>query len=429
MADVFTSHFSSTRLRKMSEQTIWRNARIATLHERDGDPWGVIDDAAIVTDRGRIVWFGNREALPQPLTVGANEVDLKRALITPALIDCHTHLVYAGNRAREFEMRLDGATYEQIARAGGGIRSTVDATRAATDEALFALARTRALALMREGVATIEIKSGYGLTEHDEARSLAVARRVGAELGIDVQTTFLGAHALPAEFADRSDEYIEAVCDWLPRLHARGLVDAVDAFCENIGFTPTQTRRVFEAAKRLGLPVKLHAEQLSDQSGAQLAAEFGARSCDHLEYLGEAGADAMAYAGTVAVLLPTAFYFLRETKLPPIAMLREKKIPIALATDHNPGSSPTLSPLLVMNMACTLFRMTPLECWHGFTTNAAAALGMPAGSAMLSRDGAATFAIWNMAHPRELCYRIGGDSPLLDLVVRGESKFNREIGA
>jgi imidazolonepropionase len=397
---------------------IWSNTRVATLNDRSGDPWGIIEDAAIVTEGDRIVWLGARDALPDVYAAAVTAYDLRGALITPALIDCHTHLVYAGDRAHEFEMRLNGATYEEIARAGGGIRSTVAATRAASDDGLFALACSRARSLMREGVATIEIKSGYGLTERDEARSLAVARRVGAELGIDVRTTFLGAHAVPAEFANRSDDYIEEVCDWLPRLQKRGLVDAVDAFCENIGFSATQTRRLFETAKHLGLPVKLHAEQLSDQSGAALASEFGALSCDHLEYLSEAGATAMAHAGTTAVLLPGAFYFLRETKLPPIALLREKQIPIALATDHNPGSSPTLSPLLVMNMASTLFHMTPLEAWRGFTVNAARALGLPENRATLSPGSSATFAIWNAEHPRELVYRFG-HSPLRSLITCG----------
>ncbi|MGL5002702.1 MAG: imidazolonepropionase, partial [Casimicrobium sp.] len=302
---------------------IWLNARVATLLDRNGDPWGMVDDAAVVTEGNRVAWVGAIDALPKTYRAIRETQDLGGALVTPALIDCHTHLVYAGDRAREFEMRLNGATYEDIARAGGGIRSTVAATRAASDDELFALALDRAQTLMREGVATIEIKSGYGLTEHDEARSLEVARRVGETLGIEVRTTFLGAHALPAEYTNRQDEYVDAVCDWLPRLQARGLVDAVDAFCENIGVTGAQTRRVFETAKRLGLPVKLHAEQLSNQGGAQLASEFGALSCDHLEYLSDEGIAAMAKAGTVAVMLPTAFYFLREKQLPPIQKLRE----------------------------------------------------------------------------------------------------------
>jgi imidazolonepropionase len=404
------------------KSVIWQNARLATLRDNAGDPWGLIEDAAIVTTDDRIAWAGARAAMPREHRLSEAVCDLGGALVTPALIDCHTHLVYAGDRAREFEMRLNGATYEEIARAGGGIRSTVAATRAASDYELSTLALSRARALVREGVATIEIKSGYGLTEHDEARSLEVARRVGRTLGVDVKTTFLGAHALPPEFADRADDYIDAVCEWLPRLKARGLVDAVDAFCENIGFTATQTRRIFDTAKRLGLPVKLHAEQLSDQRGTQLASEFGALSCDHLEYLSDEGIAAMAKAGTVAVMLPAALYFLREKQLPPIQKLRDAGVPLALATDHNPGSSPILSPMLVMNMACTLFRMTPIEAWRGFTINAAKALGIPEHEITLSSSATATFAVWNIDHPRELCYRIGGVSPLKQLLLRGETK-------
>ncbi len=407
--------------------TLWRNAQIATLLPKDGDEWGIVNHAALAATSGRIEWIGSLNAMPPHIrSKVSNEVDLGGALVTPALVDCHTHLVYAGERAREFEMRLGGATYEEIARAGGGIRSTVAATRAASDDELLALALDRARTLVREGVAVIEIKSGYGLTEHDEARSLDAARRVGITLGIDVRTTFLGAHALPAEFTNRSDDYIDAVCNWLPRLHARGLVDAVDVFCENVGFTAAQTRRVFDAARRLGLPVKLHAEQLSDQGGAALAAEFGALSCDHLEYLSDAGIAAMAKAQTVAVMLPAAFYFLREKQLPPIQKLRDAGIALALATDHNPGSSPTLSPALVMNMACTLFRMTPLEAWRGFTANAARALGMPHNAGCLAEGCEATFAIWAMDHPRDLCYLMGGSPPLACLVVRGEAKVEMQ---
>ncbi len=307
-----------------------------------------------------IAWVGADGDLPASLRVD-EEIDLGGALVTPGLVDCHTHLVYAGQRAGEFEQRLEGASYEDIARAGGGIRSTVAATRAASDEALFAAARERALALMAEGVTTLEIKSGYGLSAEHEARCLRVARRLGRALPVSVRTTCLSAHALPPEFAGRADDYIDAVCAWLPALHAEGLVDAVDAFCERIAFSVAQTRRVFAAARALGLPVKLHAEQLSDSGGAALAAEFGALSCDHLEYLGAAGVRAMAAAGSVAVLLPGAYYFLRETKEPPVAALREAGVPIAIATDHNPGSSPTLSPLLMLSMACTLFRLTPEE--------------------------------------------------------------------
>jgi imidazolonepropionase len=403
----------------MSDLTLWRNLRIATLTPRDGDPWGIIDDAAMVTRAGTIEWFGPQRTMPAEFNAASAEIDLDGGLATPALIDCHTHLVYAGNRAHEFELRLNGTSYEDIARAGGGIRSTVNATRAASDEALFTLARERALSLMGEGVATIEVKSGYGLTERDEARSLRVARGLGEALGITIRTTYLAAHALPDEFAHRSDDYIHAVCEWMPRLHAEGLIDAVDVFCERIGFTREQTRRVFECAQSLGLAVKLHAEQLSDLGGAKLASEYQALSCDHLEYLSDEGITAMANAGVVAVLLPGAFYFLRETKMPPIDKLRAAGVPIALATDHNPGSSPTLSPLLMMNMACTLFRMTPLEAWHGFTTNSALALGLSDTHGALKIGRSASFAVWNADHPRDLVYRFG-HSPLKRLVVNGQ---------
>jgi len=403
---------------KMSMLTLWRNANIATF--AGAAAYGWTPDACLVTDGAQVRWVGASCDLPREFAVtDATERDLGGACVTPGLIDCHTHLVYAGNRAREFELRLTGATYEEIARAGGGIRSTVAATRAASDEQLLEHAVGRARALMREGVTAIEIKSGYGLSEADEARSLHAARRVGDTLGLTVRTTFLGAHAVPPEFEGRNDNYVDAVCDWLPRLHASGLVDAVDAFCERIGFTPTQTRRVFECARSLGLPVKLHAEQLSDQHGAVLAAEFAALSCDHLEYVGADGIDAMALAGTVAVLLPGAYYFLRETQLPPVAALREAGVPMALATDHNPGSSPTLSPLLMMNMACTLFRMTPEEAWRGFTVNAARALGLGEAYGVLAVGSRADFAVWDAEHPRDLVYRFG-HQPLRQLVVGGK---------
>ena len=319
--------------------TLWRNARLATLAGVSG--WGLVESGALLVDGATIVFAGAEADRVERSVVDA-EVDLGGALVTPGLVDCHTHLVYGGQRADEFEQRLEGASYEDIARAGGGIRSTVFATRAASDETLFASARERARALMAEGVTTLEIKSGYGLSVEHEARCLGVARRLGRELALTVRTTCLSAHALPPEFAGRADDYIDAVCAWLPTLHEAGLVDAVDAFCERIAFSVAQTRRVFEAARALGLPVKLHAEQLSDSGGAALAAEFGALSCEHLEHLGADGVRAMARAGTVAVLLPGAYYFLRETQAPPVAALRTAGVPIAIATDHNPGSSPTL---------------------------------------------------------------------------------------
>ena len=394
--------------------TLWRNARFATLTGARG--WGLVERGSLLTEGETIAWVGAEADLPAATHVDA-EIDLGGALVTPGLVDCHTHLVYAGQRATEFEQRLEGASYEDIARAGGGIRSTVAATRAASDETLFASARRRALALMSEGVTTLEIKSGYGLSAEHEARCLRIARELGETLPLTVRTTCLSAHAVPPEYAGRADDYIDAVCAWLPGLHAEGLVDAVDAFCERIAFTPAQTRRVFELARALGLPVKLHAEQLSDSGGAVLAAEFGALSCEHLEHVSDAGIAAMARAGSVAVLLPGAFYFLRETKLPPVAALRAAGVPIAIATDHNPGSSPTLSPLLMLSMACTLFRLTPEEALRGMTVNGARALGL-ADRGTLVAGARADFAAWSVEHPNELAYGFGGN-PCLRVVSGG----------
>ncbi len=395
-------------------KTLWRRARIATLAGEAG--WGWIERGALMADGEAIAWVGAEADLPRGLVLDA-EHDLDGALVTPGLIDCHTHLVYGGHRAREFELRLQGASYEEIARAGGGIRSTVAATRAASDEALFATARERALALLGEGVTTLEIKSGYGLSAEHEARCLRIARRLGRELPLAVRTTCLSAHAVPPEYEGRADDYIDAACAWLPSLHAEGLVDAVDAFCERIAFTPAQTRRVFDAAKTLGLPVKLHAEQLSDQGGAALAAEYGALSCDHLEFLGDAGIAAMARAGTVAVLLPGAFYFLRETKRPPVDALRAARVPIAVATDHNPGSSPVLSPLLMLNMACMLFHLTPEEALRGMTLHGALALGLP-DRGTLAPGQRADLAVWGVEHPNELAYWFGRN-PCRGTVIAG----------
>lgn len=401
-----------------SKTTLWRNARLATLA---GDvPWGWIERGALLTEGERIRWVGAESELPSALPTGLNvaaEQDLGGALVTPGLIDCHTHLVYGGQRAREFEMRLHGAGYEEIARAGGGIRSTVAATRAAEQAELQRLAQRRLDALMAEGVTTIEVKSGYGLDLATEARCLRAAR---ALRGAEVRTTYLGAHALPPEYQGRQDEYVEAVCAWLPELRREGLVDAVDAFCEGIGFTPAQTRRVFEAAQAQGLPVKLHAEQLSDQGGTQLACEFGALSCDHLEYLSPEGVQALAASGSVAVLLPGAFYFLRETKLPPVAQLREAGVPIAISTDHNPGTSPTLSLLLMLNMACTLFRLTPEEALRGVTVQAARALGLQGDRGQLLAGQRADFCAWDAEHPNELCYYFGRN-PLRQRVLGGQA--------
>ena len=383
--------------------TLWRGGRLATLADARG--WGLVERGAVLVDDEAIAWVGAEDDLAAGTRVD-REIDLRGALVTPGLVDCHTHLVYAGQRAGEFERRLEGASYEEIARAGGGIRATVAATRAASDDALYAAARERALALMSEGVTTLEIKSGYGLSAEHEARCLRVARKLGRTLPLAVRTTCLSAHAQPPEFDGRGDDYVDAVCAWLPALQREGLVDAVDAFCERIAFSPAQTRRVFEAARSLGLPVKLHAEQLSDSGGAALAAEFGALSCDHLEYLSAAGVNAMAEAGSVAVLLPGAFYFLRETKLPPVAGFRAARVPIAIATDHNPGSSPTLSPVLMLSMACTLFRLTPEEALRGMTVHAARALGL-ADRGMLAAGQRADFAVWDAAHPNELAYWFG----------------------
>jgi imidazolonepropionase len=394
--------------------TLWRHARLATLA---GEGWGLVDDGALLTQGPRITWVGPASQLPAGLAVNA-EHDLGGALVTPGLVDCHTHLVYGGRRSDEAELRLNGASYEQIARAGGGIRSTVAATRAAGDDELLQLATRRAQALRAQGVTTLEVKSGYGLSQEAEARCLRVARRLGETLGLSVSTTYLGAHALPPEYEGRSDDYIDAVCAWLPALHAEGLVDAVDAFCEHLAFSPAQTRRVFETARRLGLPVKLHAEQLSDQGGAALAASFGALSCDHLEHLGPDGIAAMQVAGTVAVLLPGAFYMLRETKLPPIAALREAGVPMAVSTDHNPGTSPALSLPLMAHMACSFFRLTPLEAVRGITTHAARALGLH-DRGTLAPGQRADLAVWALDHPNELCYWFG-HTPCTQVVVAGE---------
>jgi imidazolonepropionase len=386
--------------------TLWRNARLVTLAGDEG--LSLIEHGALLVVGDSLAWVGAEAGLREALRGidVAAEHDLGGALVTPGLVDGHTHLVYGGERAREFEQRLEGASYEEIARTGGGIRATVAATRAASDAELFASASARAHALMAEGVTTLEIKSGYGLTRDDEARCLRVARRLGSELPLTVRTTCLAAHALPPEYEGRADAYIDAVCDWLPALQAEGLVDAVDAFCDRIGFTPAQTERVFAAARALGLPVKLHAEQLSDQGGAALAARFGALSCDHLEHLSAAGVQAMAAAGTVAMLLPGAFYFLRETKLPPVQALRDAGVPIAIASDHNPGSSPALSMPLMIHMACTLFRLTPEEALRGASVNGARALGL-ADRGRLIPGQRADFAVWDLSHANELAYWFG----------------------
>lgn len=399
----------------MTTRTLWRAQRVATM--QTGVPWGWLPDAAWITEAGRIAWIGAERELPAGLSVQA-EYRL-HGVVTPGLIDAHTHLVYGGDRAAEFEMRLQGASYEAIARSGGGIRSSVRATREASDTALLQAARGRAQALLAEGVTTLEIKSGYGLSLEHEARCLRVARALDAQLPLTVRTTSLAAHALPPEFEGRAHDYIDAVCKWLPLWHAEGLVDAVDAFCETIAFSAAQVQRVFDCARTLGLPVKLHAEQLSDSGGAEMAARHGALSCDHLEWLGEAGVSAMARAGTVALLLPGAYYFLRDTRLPPVAALREAGVPLAVATDHNPGTSPTLSLLLMLNMACTLFRLTPEEALAGATRNAAQALGLQHSHGQLQAGYRGDFVAWDIEHPRELAYRFG-HNPCRRVIAGGQ---------
>ena len=383
---------------------------LATLDgEGDGEGrgYGAIADGALAWKDGLIAWVGERSALPAG-AIADTHVDFDGGWIAPGLVDCHTHLVFAGDRAGEFEMRLQGASYEAIARAGGGIASTVAATRAAGEDELLAQSLPRARALLRDGVTTLEIKSGYGLEYAAERRMLRVARRIGSELGIGVRTTYLGAHALPPEHRGDADGYIAAAIDWLARLHGEGLVDAVDAFCEGIGFSPAQTRRMFEAATALGLPVKLHADQLSDLGGAALAAGFGGLSADHIEHTNDAGVRAMAAAGTVAVLLPGAFHVLRETKLPPLDALRAHGVSMAVATDCNPGTSPLLSLRQAMQLACAHFRLTPEEALRGATVNGAKALGL-ADRGMLRAGMRADFVHWRIARPAELCYWLGGE--------------------
>ena len=394
---------------------LWTKLHAATMA---GEGYGLVDDAAIAVEDGRIAWIGAARELPKDIAARAAQThDAGGALVTPGLIDCHTHLVYGGDRAHEFELRLNGATYEEIARAGGGIASTVKATRAASEEELFAQSLPRLKTLMAEGVTTVEIKSGYGLALEHEAKSLRVARRLGEAAGVTVRTTFLGAHALPPEFAGRADDYVDEVIRMMATLKGEGLADAVDAFCERIAFTPAQTRRVFEAARTHGLPVKLHAEQLSDSGGAALAAEFSALSCDHLEWLGEEGAAAMARAGSVAVLLPGAYYFLRDTHLPPVELLRKHGVPMAVSTDCNPGSSPCTSLLLMLNMACTLFRLTPAEALAGATREAARALGLH-DRGTLQAGRRADFVLWDVASPAQLAYAIGAN-PRRQTVIAG----------
>jgi imidazolonepropionase len=392
----------------------WLNANLATM--LPDSPYGAIRDGVIAVKGERISWVGPRSSWKQK---ASEEHDVRGAWIAPGLVDCHTHLVYAGNRAHEFELRSKGATYEDIARAGGGILSTVRSTRAASEEELLDVSGKRLSCWMREGAAVIEVKSGYGLDRNTELKMLRAARRLGTE--ITVKTSFLGAHAIPPEYAGRADEYVDFVCEEvLPAAADEKLIDAVDVFCERIAFDVRQATRVLHKARTLGLAVKLHADQLSDLGGAALAARHGALSADHLEFSNEQGMQAMARAGTVAVLLPGAFYFLRETRLPPIEALRRHGVPIAIATDHNPGSSPLSSPLLAVNMACTLFRLTPEEALAGMTRNGARALGMQASHGTLETGKAADFALWDVTSPAELAYAIGAN-PCAGVVRAGRT--------
>lgn len=397
---------------------LWIDVDIATCAMPGS--YGPIENGAIGVKDGRIVWIGPREELPGPVEELAAVLHQgEQNWITPALIDCHTHLVHGGQRAGEFEQRLSGATYADIARAGGGILSTVAATRAASEPDLLAAALRRLSPLVAEGVTVVEIKSGYGLDLDTELKMLQVARAVEREAPVDVITTFLGAHAVAPEFAGDPDGYIDFMCDEvLPAAVEQGLVDQVDAFCETIAFSPAQVERVFEAAKLFGLPVKLHAEQLSDFGGAELAARFGALSADHLEYLSPDGVRAMASAGTVAVLLPGAFYTLGETRRPPVDRLREVGVPIALATDSNPGSSPMTSLLLAMNMGCVLFGLTPVEALAGVTRNAARALGLADSRGTLEVGKTADFVVWDIEEPAELAYRMGFN-PCVEVIRAG----------
>jgi imidazolonepropionase len=387
----------------------------ATLATMTGG-YGLMPDAALILEDGFVTWTGPAADLPR---TDLPTQDLQGRLVTPALIDCHSHIVFGGDRAREFEMRLQGASYEEVARAGGGILSTVTATRSASEDDLFAQSLPRLDAILAGGAGTVEVKSGYGLDIETELRMLRVARRLGAARPVTVRTTFLGAHAVPPDYKGRPDDYLtEQAIPALRAACAEGLVDAVDAFCEGIAFSPAQVDRLFTEARRLGLPVKLHAEQLSNLHGAALAARHGALSADHLEYLDEDSIRAMAAAGTVAVILPGAFYTLRETQMPPIALLRQHGVPIAVATDCNPGSSPMTSLTLAMNMACTLFRLTPEEALLGATAHAARALGLT-DRGTLAPGQRADLAIWDASHPAELAYRIGA-TPLYARIHGGD---------
>ena len=396
---------------------LWRNARLATMAEAG---LGIVEKGAIAARDGVIVYAGPEADMPSALSQGAEVTDCEGRWITPGLIDCHTHLVHAGNRANEFEMRLAGATYEEVARAGGGIVSSVKSLRAASEDELVAQTLPRLDALMAEGVTTVEVKSGYGLDLENETKSLRAARRLDKERPVTVRTTFLGAHALPPEAKGDKDVFVDLVANTiLPAIAVEGLADAVDGFCEGIAFSPEQIARVFDKARALGLPVKLHADQLSNLHGAELAARYGALSADHLEYTDDAGAVAMAKAGTVATILPGAYYFIRESKKPPIGLFRQHGVKMAVATDNNPGTSPLTSLLLTMNMAATLFGLTVEECLAGTTREAARALGLLGQTGTLEAGKSADLAIWNIERPAELVYRMGFN-PLHARIWRGQ---------
>ncbi|MGY5809592.1 imidazolonepropionase [Rhizobium sp. LEGMi198b] len=415
------NNFSGDSVRSEGESRLWRNARLATLRE-DGPGLGIVEKGAILTKGGRILFAGSESDAPE---IGdAETIDLEGRWVTPGLVDCHTHIVHGGNRAREFEMRLEGASYEEIARAGGGIVSSVNATRALSVNDLIATALPRLDTLLAEGVTTIEVKSGYGLSIESELKMLQAARALEDARPVRVVTSYLAAHATPADYKGRNDDYIsDVVLPGLEQAHAKGLADAVDGFCEGIAFSPAEIARVFDLAKSLGIPVKLHAEQLSNLGGAKLAASYGALSADHVEYLDEDGVKAMADAGTVAVLLPGAFYAIHEKQKPPVKALREAGVPISIATDCNPGTSPLTSMLLTMNMAATLFGLTVEECIAGATREGARALGLLSKTGTLEAGKSADFAIWNIESPAELVYRIGFN-PLHARIFKGE-RFDR----
>ena len=404
----------------MSWDQVWIDVNVATMDTNIQGAYGVIPQAAIAVKDGKIAWVGPRSELPEFDVLATPVYRGKGGWITPGLIDAHTHLVFAGNRAHEFEQRLQGATYAEIARAGGGIISTVNACRDADEAELFELGRQRLNALAREGVTTVEIKSGYGLNTETELKLLRVARELGEHHHIDVCTTFLGAHAIPPEYKDNANAYIDLVInDMLPAVIAENLADAVDVFCENIAFSLEQTERVLTAAKQAGLQIKLHAEQLTNMGGSALAAKLGAKSVDHIEFLDEAGVKAISESGTCATLLPGAFYFLRETQLPPIELLRQYKVPMVIASDFNPGSSPICSTLLMLNMACTLFRLTPEEALQGVTINAAKALSIDNNVGSISIGKQADFCLWDITTPAQLAYAYGVN-PCKTVVKKGQ---------